>query len=53
MVTLTADNHDWACRRHGTFLDDIGQWLASHRVRWCWQRTDEVWVVGGFGWQHS
>jgi hypothetical protein len=22
MVTLTTDNHDWACRRHGWFLDD-------------------------------
>jgi hypothetical protein len=52
MVTLTTDNHDWSCR-HGWFLDDIGQWLATGRVRWRWQRTDELWVRGRFAPQHA
>jgi hypothetical protein len=54
MVTFTTDDHDGACRRHGSFLHDIGQWLATVRVRWCWQGTGELWVVGdGFARQHS
>ena len=52
MVTVTTDNHDWACR-HGWFLAEIGRWLATHRARWCWQRTGEVWVLGGYARQHS
>ena len=46
MLTLTTDNHDGSGRRHGWFLDDVSRWFAIGHVRWCWQRTDDVWVVG-------
>jgi hypothetical protein len=29
MLTFTTDNHDWAARRHGRFLDEIGRWPAT------------------------
>jgi hypothetical protein len=53
MVTLTTANGDVACLRHDWFLDEIGQWLATGRPRWCWRRTDDLWVVGGLARQHS
>jgi hypothetical protein len=54
MVTFTTDDHDGVCRRHSWFVHDVGQWLATGGVRWCWQRTGELWVLGdGFARQHS
>ena len=35
MLTLSTGYHDGAGLRHDWFLDDIGQWLANGRVRWC------------------
>lgn len=45
-VTLTTENLDSARRRHDWFLDELGQWLATQGVRWCWRHNDDLWVVG-------
>jgi hypothetical protein len=45
-VTLTTENLDSARRRHDCFLDELGQWLATQGVRWCWRHNDDLWVVG-------
>ena len=46
LVSLTTDDDDWARRRHDWFLDELGHWLATQSVRWCWQHPDDVWVIG-------
>ena len=54
MVCFTTDNDDGASQRHDWFLDHIGRWLATDGVRWCWQRSDELWILGdAYAGQHS
>jgi hypothetical protein len=53
LVTLITDGHAWLGRPHAWFLDDTGTWLDTHGVRWCWRRSDELWVVGGIARQHA
>ena len=46
LVSLTTDSDDSARRGHDWFLDELGQWLATQGVRWCWQHPGDVWVIG-------
>jgi len=51
-ITFTTDDLDAARRWHDGFRDELGHWLATQHVDWCWRHGDDLWVVGNTALRH-